>query len=163
MAEAAVPTFNVFPARYTGRVSELLREITTHSAEETVALGRTLVDLLIPPKLVLLRGDLGAGKTTLVKGIAAAFDAASEDDVTSPTFTLIHEYRGPMAVLYHIDLYRIDTQRELDTLALDDLRSENSILLIEWGEKFPRFVRERDVEIAIEREAENSRRIQIAG
>ncbi len=142
-------------------MNELLREITTHSAEETIAFGRTLVDLLAPPKVVLLRGDLGAGKTTLVKGIAAAFDAASEEDVTSPTFTLIHEYWGPRAILYHIDLYRIDTQRELDTLALDDLRSENSILLIEWGEKFPRFVRERDVQIAIDREGENTRRIAI--
>jgi tRNA threonylcarbamoyladenosine biosynthesis protein TsaE len=142
---------------------KLLREVTTHSAEETVALGRTLVDLLTPPKLVLLRGDLGAGKTTLVKGIAAAFDAASEDDVTSPTFTLIHEYRGPRAVLYHIDLYRIDTQRELDTLALDDLRSENSILLIEWGEKFPRFVRERDLEISLDHTGESARLIRIAG
>jgi tRNA threonylcarbamoyladenosine biosynthesis protein TsaE len=65
---------------------------------------------------VLLRGDLGAGKTTLVKGIAAAFEAAEEEDVTSPTFTLVHEYRGPRANLYHIDLYRIDTQRELETL-----------------------------------------------
>jgi tRNA threonylcarbamoyladenosine biosynthesis protein TsaE len=144
-------------------VNELRREITTHSAEETIAFGRTLIELLTPPKLVLLRGDLGAGKTTLVKGIAASFNAASEEDVTSPTFTLIHEYRGPSAILYHIDLYRIDTQRELDTLALDDLRSENSVLLIEWGEKFPRFVRERDVEIAIEREGENCRRLKITG
>src|SRR5712691_947538 len=111
------------------------REITTHSAEETIALGRTLARLLAPPKLVLLRGELGAGKTTLVKGIAAAFEAASEEDVTSPTFTLIHEYRGPRANLYHIDLYRIDTPRQLETLALDDMRTENSLLLIEWGEK----------------------------
>jgi len=110
---------------------------------------------------VLLRGDLGAGQTTLVKGIAAAFDAASEDDVTSPTFTLIHEYRGPTANLYHIDLYRIDTLRELDTLALDDLRSENSILLIEWGEKFPRFVRERDLEISLAPAGEQSRHIRL--
>jgi tRNA threonylcarbamoyladenosine biosynthesis protein TsaE len=142
---------------------ELLREVTTHSAEETVAFGRTLRDLLAPPKLVLLRGDLGAGKTTLVKGIAAAFEAASEEDVTSPTFTLIHEYRGPRANLYHIDLYRIDTQRELDTLALDDLRTEDSILLIEWGEKFPRLVRERDVEVRLEQEGENGRRIRVSG
>jgi tRNA threonylcarbamoyladenosine biosynthesis protein TsaE len=140
----------------------MTREIITKSAEETIAFGRTLAELLTPPKLVLLRGDLGAGKTTLVKGIAAAFQAAKEDDVTSPTFTLVHEYRGPNANLYHIDLYRIDTQRELDTLALDDLRSEsNSILLIEWGEKFPRFQRERDVEIALEREGENERRIVV--
>src|ERR1700723_237159 len=112
----------------------MTREITTRSAEETIALGRTLTPLLAPSKLVLLRGDLGAGKTTLVKGIAAGFEAAEEEDVTSPTFTLVHEYRGPRANLYHIDLYRIDTQRELETLALDDLLAPNSILLIEWGE-----------------------------
>ena len=145
------------------RAKDLLREITTHSAEETIAFGRTLAEVLSPPKLVVLRGDLGAGKTTLVKGIAAAFDAAAEDDVTSPTFTLVHEYSGPRAHLYHIDLYRIDTLRELETLGLDDLRSENSILLIEWGEKFPRLQRERDVEIALEREGENGRRIRISG
>ena len=139
----------------------LLRETTTHSAEETVAFGRTLVELLSPPRMVLLRGDLGAGKTTLVKGIAAAFEAAAEEDVTSPTFTLVHEYRGPRANLYHIDLYRIDTPRELDTLGLEDLRSENSVLLIEWGEKFPRI--EWDVEIDLERTGENGRRIRING
>mgnify|MGYP001043879371 CR=1 FL=1 len=137
------------------------RELTTHSAEETVAFGRTLAELLSPPKIVLLRGDLGAGKTTLVKGIAEGFQAASEEDVTSPTFTLVHEYRGPRANLYHIDLYRIDTVRQLETLGLDDLVSANSILLIEWGEKFPRFVHERDVEIALESVGENSRHIRI--
>ena len=125
-------------------------------------MGRTFVGLLKPPKIVLLRGDLGAGKTTLVKGIAAGFRAASEDDVTSPTFTLVHEYRGPGANLYHIDLYRVDTQRQLETLGLDDLISENSILLIEWGEKFPRFVRERDVEIALERVSENERKVSLS-
>ena len=143
--------------------NEVIRETVTQSAEETIAFGRTLTELLTPPKFVVLRGDLGAGKTTLVKGIAAAFDAASEEDVTSPTFTLIHEYRGPQAILYHIDLYRIDTPRELDTLALDDLRSENSILLIEWGEKFSRLLRDRDVEISLEREGESGRRIRVSG
>ena len=144
------------------KAKDVHREITTHSAEETIAFGHTLAQLLTPPKLVLLRGDLGAGKTTLVKGIAAAFEAAAEEDVTSPTFTLVHEYRGPRANLYHIDLYRIDTPRELETLGLDDLRSDNSILLIEWGEKFPRLQRERDVEIALEREGESVRRIKIS-
>jgi tRNA threonylcarbamoyladenosine biosynthesis protein TsaE len=143
------------------RTSDVLKEIVTHSADETIAFGRTLIDLLSPPKLVLLRGDLGAGKTTLVKGIVAAFDAAAEEDVTSPTFTLIHEYRGPRANLYHIDLYRVDTQRELETLGLDDLRADNSILLIEWGEKFPRITRQREVEILLEREEEERRRIRI--
>jgi tRNA threonylcarbamoyladenosine biosynthesis protein TsaE len=140
----------------------MMRELTTHAAEETIALGRSLLEMLAPPKLVLLRGDLGAGKTTLVKGIAAAFGAAEEEDVTSPTFTLVHEYRGPRANLYHIDLYRVDTQRELETLGLDDLRADpSSVLLIEWGEKFPRFVRERDVEISLERDGESGRRIRI--
>jgi tRNA threonylcarbamoyladenosine biosynthesis protein TsaE len=137
------------------------QEFITHSPEETIALGRTLASSLQPPKLVLLRGDLGAGKTTLIKGIAEAFQAANEDEVTSPTFTLIHEYRGPRANLYHIDLYRVDTARQLETLGLDDLISDNSILLIEWGEKFARFVRERNVEIAIERMGENDRKIQV--
>lgn len=139
----------------------MTRDYTTKSAEETIALGRELASLLSPPKLVVLRGDLGAGKTTLVKGIALAFNAAEESDVTSPTFTLIHEYRGPAATLYHIDLYRVDTQRELDTLALDDLMTDDSVLLIEWGEKFARFESERDVEIVLERIAENERRVRV--
>jgi tRNA threonylcarbamoyladenosine biosynthesis protein TsaE len=137
------------------------REFTTHSAEETIALGRELAALLAPPELVLLRGELGAGKTTLIKGIAEGFEAAAQEDVTSPTFTLVHEYRGPQANLYHIDLYRVDTLRELETLGLDDLLAENSILLIEWGEKFARFQRERDVEIELERLGENERRIRV--
>jgi tRNA threonylcarbamoyladenosine biosynthesis protein TsaE len=139
----------------------MTREITTHSAEETIAFGRSLTELLAPPKLVLLRGELGAGKTTLVKGIAVALEAAAEDDVTSPTFTLVHEYRGPRVVIYHIDLYRLDTARELETLGLDDLRSDNSILLIEWGEKFPRLQKERDLEIGLERINQSERRIQL--
>lgn len=126
-----------------------MKTFNTHSAEETTQLGRTLATEIKPGSVVLLRGDLGAGKTTLVKGIAEAFRAAEAEAVTSPTFTLIHEYRGPEVTLYHIDLYRIDTQRELDTLALDDLMEANTILLIEWGEKFERFQKERDVEIAI--------------
>ena len=139
----------------------MTREFTTKSAEETIALGREFVPLLTPPKIVLLRGNLGAGKTTLVKGIAEGFRAAKEEDVTSPTFTLIHEYRGPKATLYHIDLYRVDTQRELETLGLDDLMTDDSLLLIEWGEKFARFEKERDVEIAIARVSGHERRIVV--
>ena len=138
------------------------REYITNSAEETIELGRKLAADFRPPRLVLLRGDLGAGKTTMVKGIAEAFHAASQDDVTSPTFTLIHEYRGPEVSVYHIDLYRIDTPRELDTLGLDELiNDERSLVLIEWGEKFPKLVKERDVEIAIERTGPESRKITI--
>jgi len=136
-------------------------ETLTHSPDETIAFGRSLRDLLAPPKMVVLRGDLGAGKTTLVKGIAEAFDAAAEDEVTSPTFTLIHEYRGPRVTVYHIDLYRIETERELETLGIEDLMAPRNVLLIEWGEKFARFEEDRDVEIRIERLGEDERRITV--
>ena len=139
------------------------RQFTTHSAEETIVLGRSLAADLSPPRLIVLRGELGAGKTTLVKGIAEGFQAASADHVTSPTFTLVHEYRGPDVSVYHIDLYRVDTQRELETLGLDDLRDDKSVLLIEWGEKFPRFEQERDVEITLTRVSENERQIRAIG
>jgi tRNA threonylcarbamoyladenosine biosynthesis protein TsaE len=136
-----------------------MHSYTSHSADETVQFGRQLAQKLRPGTIVLLRGDLGAGKTTLIKGIAENFRAAAAEDVTSPTFTLIHEYRGPQIILYHIDLYRIDTQRELDTLALDDLREPGSILLIEWGEKFARFRAEKDAEVVIEHLGGDDRRI----
>jgi tRNA threonylcarbamoyladenosine biosynthesis protein TsaE len=126
-------------------------EHITHSAEETMALGRKLAPTLKDARMVILRGDLGTGKTTLVKGI-----------VTSPTFTLIHEYRGPEVNLYHVDLYRIDTPRELDTLGLDELfAEEGNLVLLEWGEKFPRFEKERDVEIVIERRGDQERKIVV--
>ncbi|MCI0353833.1 MAG: tRNA (adenosine(37)-N6)-threonylcarbamoyltransferase complex ATPase subunit type 1 TsaE [Acidobacteria bacterium] len=138
-----------------------MQPILTRSADETIAFGRQLASQLSPPKLVILRGDLGAGKTTLIKGIVEGFRAASVDDVTSPTFTLVHEYRAAEADIYHIDLYRVDTPRELETIGLDDLLGPRSVLLIEWGEKFERFRKERDLEVVIERAGENERRIRI--
>ena len=136
------------------------RQFRTHNAGETIAVGRLLSNFLQPGEMVVLRGDLGAGKTTLVKGIAEGFGAALQDNVTSPTFTLIHEYRGPQITLFHIDLYRIDTDRELMTLAIDDLRAEpSSILLVEWGDKFEKIVSESGAEIAIERTGDSERLI----
>ena len=116
---------------------------------------------LAPPKIVLLCGDLGAGKTTMVKGIAEAFDAAKQDDVTSPTFTLVHEYRGPKVTVIHIDLYRIDTEKELATLGLDDYMRHDTVVVIEWGEKFSRLLNERDLEVAIERVSDTERKINV--
>ena len=137
-------------------------EYITRSVDETISLGRELASKLKDLRMVILHGDLGAGKTTLVKGTAEGLNAALQDDVTSPTFTLIHEYRGPEVTLYHVDLYRIDTQRELETLGLDELfAEENNLVLIEWGEKFPRLVAECDAEIRIERVGEMERKITV--
>ena len=124
-------------------------------------MGKRLAATLRPPKVVVLSGNLGAGKTTLVKGIVEGFKATPADQVTSPTFTLVHEYRSPKIEIYHIDLYRIQTLRELETLGLDDLLGERSLLLIEWGEKFERFRRECDVEISLQSMGDDQRRISI--
>lgn len=138
----------------------LTREFHTRSPEETIAAGRQLTEDLKPGQMIILRGDLGAGKTTLVKGIAEGFEAAAQEDVTSPTFTLVHEYRGPDVTLFHIDLYRIDTERELVTLGIDDLRAEpGSILLVEWGEKFEQVQVQSDGEISIKCTGNSDRRI----
>lgn len=112
------------------------REFLTHSAEETIALGRQLAGELKAPLLVLLSGELGAGKTTLTKGIASGLRAAKEEDVTSPTFTLVHKYEGEARV-YHVDLYRIGDAHDFETLGLEDVFSENAIVLVEWPERMP--------------------------
>ncbi len=152
-------------------LSENIRVFTTHSAEETIEVGREIAKFLEPPRVVLLRGDLGAGKTTLVKGIAAALDAAEPEEVTSPTFTLIHEYAGRSVehanlgqtiLLYHLDLYRIENQRQLDTLGMEELMTPQSVLLIEWGEKFPSVTARCDGEVVIETLQGDERRITLA-
>jgi tRNA threonylcarbamoyladenosine biosynthesis protein TsaE len=111
-------------------------EVITHSAEETIAWGRQLAERLRPPLLVLLTGELGSGKTTLTKGIVAGLHAASEDDVTSPTFTLVHEY-GSGAKVFHGDLYRIESFHDFETLGLEDVFAKPAIVILEWSEKFP--------------------------
>jgi tRNA threonylcarbamoyladenosine biosynthesis protein TsaE len=142
-------------------------EFVTHSSAETIEAGRKLSHLLVPPTFLILRGDLGAGKTTLVKGIAEALDAAEADEVTSPTFTLIHEYEGTREEngkrtpvrLYHLDLYRIESERQLDSLGLDDLQTPDSIVLVEWGEKFPSVVKRSQGEIVMTSLEGDGRRI----
>jgi tRNA threonylcarbamoyladenosine biosynthesis protein TsaE len=110
------------------------REIETHSSDETIARGREIGAGLKAPVLVLLSGDVGAGKTTLTKGIAAGAGAAREDDVTSPTFTLVHKYEG-RARVYHVDLYRVDDFRDLETLGLEDVFTEKAIVIVEWPDR----------------------------
>jgi tRNA threonylcarbamoyladenosine biosynthesis protein TsaE len=111
-------------------------QVVTHSAEETIAWGRKLATTLRPPLLVLLTGELGAGKTTLTKGIVAGLNAAPEDEVTSPTFTLVHEY-GSGTKVFHGDLYRIENFHDFETLGLEDVFAKPAIVILEWSEKFP--------------------------
>jgi tRNA threonylcarbamoyladenosine biosynthesis protein TsaE len=127
------------------------KRFRTRSVEGTLALGETLAEILRPPMLVILRGEVGAGKTTLVKGIAAALGAAVEEDVTSPTFTLVHEYESERVHLFHLDLYRLETEEQIAVLGLDEMLAEpNALVLVEWGERFESVVKLASAEIAME-------------
>jgi len=137
-----------------------MREFKTHSAEETIALGERLAGELPGRGVVLLIGNLGAGKTTLTKGIAVGRGVAAPDEVSSPTFTLIHEYGDPVR-LYHIDLYRIEEASELATLELDDLMDRDAMVLIEWGERFAERMPRPRTEIRITRTGEDERTIEV--
>jgi tRNA threonylcarbamoyladenosine biosynthesis protein TsaE len=133
-------------------------EYRTSSEEETIALGERLSREVLPARgVVLLTGNLGAGKTTLAKGIAAGRGAARVEDVSSPTFTLIHEYGDPVRV-YHVDLYRLDEASEVARLGLEELFERNALVLIEWGERFPELWPRERVEIRIERTGDDQRR-----
>lgn len=139
------------------------KRFRTRSVEGTLALGERIAEILLPaPKLVVVRGEVGAGKTTLVKGIAAALGAASEEDVTSPTFTLVHEYAGSKVRVYHLDLYRLETERELATLGIDEMAAEpDALVLVEWGERFESIVSRMDAEIAMEHGEGNERAMMV--
>ena len=130
----------------------------TDSEEETIALGEKLAAELPAQAVVLLMGQLGTGKTTLAKGIVKGLGAAKPEDVSSPTFTLIHEYSKSV---YHIDLYRLDTAAQVATLGLDEIFDRRAVVLIEWGERFPELMPEQRVEIRLRALAENSREIEV--
>jgi tRNA threonylcarbamoyladenosine biosynthesis protein TsaE len=130
----------------------------TRSEEETIALGEKLAQQLPARVVVLLIGNLGAGKTTLAKGIVKGLGAAAPEDVSSPTFTLIHEY-GPS--VYHIDLYRLDEDREVATLGLEEIFEKEAVVLIEWGERFPGLMPLKHMEIRLEEKSGNVRQISV--
>lgn len=130
----------------------------TSSEEETIALGARLAGTLPCQCVVLLIGDLGAGKTTLAKGIASGFGIAP-DEVSSPTFTLIHEYSDR---LYHADLYRLDDARAVERLGLDELFARDAVVLIEWGERFPALMPEDRIEIRLTRTGDDDREIEVS-
>ena len=156
------------------------REFVTESAEETVATGREIAATLRPPVLVLLKGDLGSGKTTLTKGIISGLGAARAEDVTSPTFNLVHEFhmrssasstpcperstREPLpqaCKVYHVDLYRVETFHDLESLGLEDAFAEESIVIIEWPERFTLRTHWPTVEIRLDHAGGDTRRLVI--
>src|SRR6266567_3874611 len=130
----------------------------TTSEEETIALGESLAAELPARAVVLLIGNLGAGKTTLAKGIVKGLGAAQPEEVSSPTFTLIHEYSPSV---YHIDLYRLDRPTQLATLGLDEIFDRQAVVLIEWGERFPQLMPENRIEIQLRATGEDTREIEI--
>ena len=139
----------------------MTEEVVTHSAEETTAWGRAFAAKLKAPILILLTGDLGSGKTTLTKGIVAGLGAAQEDEVTSPTFTLVHVY-GKAAKVYHADLYRIESFHDFETLGMEDVFAEPRIVILEWSERFPLKFPWPQVRIQLEHLGGDARRISVS-
>jgi len=137
-----------------------VRQFQTHSEEETIQLGRQIAAWLPKRAVVLLIGNLGAGKTTLAKGIVSGLGAARPEDVTSPTFTLIHEYG---ARVYHVDLYRLDRPEEVARLGLEEIFDRDAVVLIEWGERFPQLMPADRIEIRLEAGSADERRIELTG
>jgi len=138
----------------------------SNSSDETISIGREIGASLGAPVLILLTGELGAGKTTLTKGIASGAGAAQEEEITSPTFTLIHKYTdgaksAKRPAVYHIDLYRIESRPDLETLGLDDIFNERVIVIVEWPERLILPTNWPMVQIKLEHVAEDVRKITI--
>jgi tRNA threonylcarbamoyladenosine biosynthesis protein TsaE len=141
---------------------QTVAEVITHSAEETTRWGREFAKQLRAPVLVLLTGDLGSGKTTLTKGIVAGLGAAPEDEVTSPTFTLVHVYGAADAgKVYHADLYRIETFHDFETLGLEDVFAQPAVVILEWSERFPLKSPWPQLRVRLEHLGGDARRIQV--
>jgi len=137
-------------------------EFITHSPEQTIELGARLARQLPQPCLLVLEGELGSGKTTLAKGIVSGLGVARQEEVTSPSFTLVHEY-GRDRKVYHADLYRIEGARELATLGLEDLLEQDATVIVEWGEKLLDQEAEAQVRIRMELLEGDDRRVTIEG
>jgi tRNA threonylcarbamoyladenosine biosynthesis protein TsaE len=136
------------------------RTFHTRSEEETIALGREL-SATLAPGAVLLIGNLGAGKTTMAKGIVEGLCGARADEISSPTFTLIHQY-GHVRPVYHIDLYRLDEQRDVENLGLDDLFGSGAVVLLEWAERFPALLPRQRTEIRLLTLPDDTREIAVS-
>lgn len=138
-----------------------VQRFETASEEETRAVGEKLAAMLPASGVVLLLGDLGAGKTTLTKGIVRGRNAAAEDEVSSPTFTLVHEYGDPVRV-YHIDLYRLENSEQARRLGLEEIFDQPALVLLEWGDRFPELLPEKRSEIRLFDRGGDNRLIEVA-
>lgn len=138
----------------------MAEEVITHSAEETIQWGREFAARLKAPVLVLLSGELGSGKTTMTKGIVSGLGAANADEVTSPTFTLVHVH-GREPKVYHADLYRIESLPDFESLGLEDIFAHPAVLILEWSEKFPLTAPWPHVRVRLEHAGGDSRRITV--
>lgn len=135
-----------------------LETVETRSAEETLALARRLATELRPCDVVALSGELGAGKTVFVQGVARALGC--EQAVTSPTFTIIHEYRT-QPPLFHVDLYRLNTEQEALDVGIEDYLRGDGICLVEWAERIERLLPASHIAVRIEVLSETARRVTI--
>lgn len=146
-----------------GRQAGTDKGFVSRSCEETIEWGRQLAARLRPPALVLLSGELGAGKTTLAKGIISGLGAAREEDVTSPTFTLVHQFTNPTRALkvFHVDLYRVADFHDLETLGLEDVFAESAVVLVEWPERLTLRNDWPVLRIRLEHGADDSRRLEL--
>jgi tRNA threonylcarbamoyladenosine biosynthesis protein TsaE len=142
-----------------------LSELASATAEDTISVGLRIGRSCRRGVVIALEGPLGSGKTTLVKGLARALEV--EEPITSPTFTLISQYRGLLegrpVDLFHVDLYRLVHERELEDLGLEELMGGQGITVIEWGEKAASLLPEDAVRVAIELAPDGTRRIRVAG
>jgi len=138
------------------------KRLRTRSENGTLGLGELMTELQLAPKLVVLRGELGMGKTTLVRGMAAAL-GASADEVTSPTFTLVHEYAGKKTRLVHLDLYRLENESDLEGIGLWELAElPDALVMVEWGDRFASVMERADAEISMTQgEVENERLLHV--
>jgi tRNA threonylcarbamoyladenosine biosynthesis protein TsaE len=137
------------------------RTVFSLSDEETLEYGRALARALTGGELILLEGDLGLGKTVFARGIAVGLGIPAED-VNSPSFTLVQEYRGGRLVMYHVDLYRIEDMEEIATLGLEELVSAGAVTVVEWGDRLPSYYTADAIRVRLHDVSEGCRRIEIS-
>jgi tRNA threonylcarbamoyladenosine biosynthesis protein TsaE len=137
------------------------RTVYSLSEDETFDLGRGVGRALKGGELLVLQGDLGYGKTVFARGIVAALGVPPEE-VSSPSFTLVHEYKGGRFPVFHVDLYRLESpDEEVSALGIEDIRSAGGVVLVEWGERLPAFLKRGAITVRFHDVGEGSRRIEI--